>query len=399
MSYFPNVNDPRTYRRIISAIGFAKGCFSSTKPHGWGTRYIDKHFGSANHDLSKWLRKHLLIVSDERYSPLTGKCKEYLLNESGLLYVIDVLSGTHLTYSQWLKTFSTEGNVHRETLPPSVLEVEFSNRKSKIDTEKIVNDWIKNEFGKELLSLNFNYLDKSNRLWHPLQHVRKEYKRRALAEAGLIYEYDIQACAPTLLHQYSQRLPLKFDENGRYVHGPMDLYLHGLRSYLDDKEGFRNKLAFDAQIPLDIVKKIINALFNGAKLSANPKTTINTMVNGNIEKIMFLKQYQPLTELRNDIKTVWKYIKPHINCDVIVDSKGRKRKLPISSRKKWALYFALERQVLNVVHQHLLETKNAFFSEHDGWSTKNPIDIPVLIDKIKTQTGYDIKVDVTNFVP
>jgi hypothetical protein len=65
--YQPNFNDPRVLSRIKTALGFACAVMSETKSHPWSSRYIDKFFGSQRNDLSKYLRKTLLICTDEFY--------------------------------------------------------------------------------------------------------------------------------------------------------------------------------------------------------------------------------------------------------------------------------------------------------------------------------------------
>ena len=88
MNYTPNFSDKRTRARCLRALGFACGVMSTTKPHEWSTRYIDKYFGISSNDLSKYLRTTLLICTDQRYwfnvDTEKSKCKEYILNESGV---------------------------------------------------------------------------------------------------------------------------------------------------------------------------------------------------------------------------------------------------------------------------------------------------------------------------
>lgn len=83
MSYKPNFNDPRVIKKIKTAVGFVGACFSSTKPHQWSTRYMDKFFGQQQNDLSKWLRNELVICTNERYTMGTNHCKEYIKNQTG----------------------------------------------------------------------------------------------------------------------------------------------------------------------------------------------------------------------------------------------------------------------------------------------------------------------------
>jgi predicted DNA-binding ArsR family transcriptional regulator len=70
---------------------------------------------------------------------------------------------------------------------------------------------------------------------------------------------------------------------------------------------------------------------------------------------------------------------------------GKERKVALSSKKKWQLYFELERQVLNEVQKYLRLTKNRYFLEHDGWATEHQINEHELNEYIKHNIGFDVK--------
>ena len=148
MNYTPNLNEPRVQKRIKSAIGFTNACFSATKPRGWSTRYIDKHFGQQQNNLSKWLRDKLLICTNETYTIGKNHCKEYKKNVEGMNELVSLISNI-ISYL-------------------SVLQV---NQKT-INVHKLTTDFINEEFKQELTTKQFTYKDKSNRLWHDLQRVR-----------------------------------------------------------------------------------------------------------------------------------------------------------------------------------------------------------------------------------
>jgi len=182
MAYIPNFNDPRVISRSKRALGFACGVMSSTKAHEWSSRYIDKYFGTSNHQLSKYLRDTLLICTDDfyRYNSSSNQCKQYKLNQIGVDHLRDALKLTHIqTY-------------------PSVAQV------------------AKSDYKEELATGNFEYLDKSNRLWHPLQRYRKQYRQQILADHGYEHSYDIECSAPTLIHQYSQMIP-EVIQDGKWI--------------------------------------------------------------------------------------------------------------------------------------------------------------------------------------
>jgi hypothetical protein len=356
MCYEPNYNDPRVRKRIKKALGFVGSCFSETKPKGWSTRHIDKYLGHQKENLSKYLRSNLLTCINDRYNKDTGQCKKYIKNTTGYDMVRSMLNNIPLYYS--------------------VSEVSE------------ITDWIKDEHKTELSTLNFKYEDKAHRLWNPLQRVRKPYKKIIFSEVGLKYQYDIQCCAPTLIHQYSQK-----------IEEPMDLYLFALQSYLKDRKSIRTMLANEAEISEDHIKVIINALLAGAQLSVNKKSDIYKLLNGDIARIEYLKQHPYIIELRNDIKTCWDYIKPTLYRRSITNKNNKIQVLPISSKQKATIYFQLERLVLEAIVQFMDNSGDIqYFLEHDGWVCSKELDEELLIKWIKDKTGYDIQLEMAVLV-
>lgn len=360
MSYNPNFSDPRVQRRIKRAIGFASGVISATKSQQWSTRYIDKWFGVQSNPLSKYLRQQLLIETNSHWNKETGQCKQYLLNQQGVDFLCDCIGLSNTTTTQ---------------LYPIVLQV------------------AQDEFKTELESGAFTYNDQSHRLWHPLQNWRRDAKREVLESAGYKYHYDIQCCAMTLIHQYSQTIPEVIVDN-KWIQGPMDLYLFALRDYLRDRQRIRAEIAQAAEIPEDVVKRLINALLAGAKLSNNPTTEIYQMLGGDRARIEFLQQHKYLSELRSNIKICWDYIKPTLPRKSNTQSNGKQRMIPISSRQKWNVYFDLERRVLNEVREFLCERNNKHFLEHDGWSCANELDRDCLTKRVHERTGFMLEFEM-----
>lgn len=342
--YKPNFNDPRTIARVKQAMGFACGVMSLTKSRAWSSRYIDQHFGMSGRPLSKYLRKTLLICTDEYYRYNSGdanKCKEYKLNKEGVDFLTGILADNNIQ------------------LYPSVTEVAQAPHI------------------EELTSGEFTYTDLSNRLWHPLQRYRKQYREQVLSDHGYLHDYDIECAAPTLIHQYAQKLG-------------MDLYLFALNKYLTDRTSIRQQIAQAIDLDESAVKEIINALFAGARISCHTESDIYHILNGDLARIEFLKQHEFITELVSDIKTCWEYITPQL-------SRRRNAKtnrlIPVTSKQKWNVYFELERVIINSVRTYLNEREIKYFLIHDGWACEREIDRDNLIEYVRNQTGFDVKFD------
>jgi hypothetical protein len=366
MKYEPNFNDPRVLNRIRHAYGFARAVING-KPHRWSTRFIDKFFGHQGNDLSKWLRNQLLICTSHKYSDSSGLTKEYKLNEAGADYIRDVLQG------------------RRDLVDNSTtIDIEFAHIENRQFDKEVVARFIQKEWGDELTNKTFTYADKSSRLFHPLQNVRKLERQRAFADYDLCYQYDIECAAPTLLHQHAQR-----------QEDPMDLYLFALRKYLRNRQEIRKNLAKDLDIDEKTAKVIINALFCGARVGLGNDFAISQLLDNDPARVIALKEHEYIYELREDIKTCWTYIYPSMTRRSIKDKKNRERLLPVSSKEKWMRYFDLERTCLNAVRTYLDKTNNKYFLEHDGWTCQQLIDINALTEFVFNTTGYQLKFELT----
>ena len=367
-AYTPNARDPRVHNRIKKAFGFACGVLSHDKSHGWSTRYIDRYFGQQQNPLSQWLRGQLLICTNDLYNKDAGITKQYRLNETGANYIRYLLKGGSGTVQDYAEQF-----------PAQDLDVLIATDQHQFD-EQCVAQWVSREYAHELESGEFNYDDKSHRLWHPLQSVKRMYKKPILAQHGFQYHYDIQCAAPTLIHQHAQR-----------QQDPMDLYLFALRRYLEDRTHIRKQIAQAMEIDVRTAKVIVNALFSGARIGNNPDFALSQLLGNDPAKIQFLKEDPYITELRADIKTCWTYITPSMTRRSILDKNNKTRMLPISSREKWMRYFDLERTVLNAVIDYMKSHNMKYFLEHDGWACSQAIDLTQLSQCIFERTGYQVE--------
>jgi len=366
--YKPNLKDPRVIDRIKHAYGFTKAVMSEDKETNWSSRTIDKYFGQHQHELSKYLRNKLLICTSHRYDMNNGKCKSYKINPYGLSFLREVLLGN----TDIVQMDSVDDNNNfSTTLYPSVSQVGI-----QLD-RKLINNWCIREFGEELRTLNFNYKDKSNRLWHPIQNIKKENKKIILAEMGLGNHYDIEACAPNLIKQYAE-------------HTGMDEPLTALNLYLSNKTDVRTRISEQLEVPESIAKIIINALFCGARIGNNRDFAISQLLDHDTARITWLKEDQYINQLRQDIKTCWEYIEPHLPKRYITTKNGIKRKAPLTSKRKWNLYFEQERRVLNQIKTYLELTNNNCFLEHDGFVTQHEVDIIDLKNYIYNTTDYNL---------
>lgn len=324
--YQPNLRDSRVRRRIAAVLDWCDLNLYERDPVRLSAiNDLTPIFGQAQNALSNWLR-HRLLRQIGGYTP--GKANyAYLLKEGSI---------------QSLRTMLGEPAV-------ALTDVQRYERK----------------YATELTTLRFQYNDKSNRLWHPLQNVERE-KKPALWEKYLPFDYDINACAPNLLTQTAARVGLAPEA------------LAGVQRFLDDKTGFRQHVADLTGMSYRQAKAVINSMFNGAKLHPHRSCSTFEVLGFDKDALQRLKTDPQVVELLASVKAIWAQL------DAVLEG-GR--------GAKWRIYFRLEREVIDVCHQYLRDAGNPFFSEHDGWRCQFEVDTDALEALIFEKTGYRLKFD------
>lgn len=352
-NYQPNFNDPRVIKKCGNVMNWCKTHLNSKHSKHISSRVLSKVFGPSCNDLSKWLRVNLLFQVGSY--EVGGECYSYILNKDGLDKISSLIEQNFKPEEERQKK-RRKNKLAAATAIMLNTSVTFSDK-----YEKYVNEMT---FQKD-----FTYKEIDNRFYHELQNIQRDYKTD-FWKGHLPYDYDIEACAPTLLAQYAEQC------------GLIHLLNATLRDYLEHKDEFRNYLADLLDIDVQVAKELINALFNGAKISNNKvyQCSIFKMLDLNEDKLLLLKNDKKIKELRLNIKHMWDRIK--------VIEKGRGTSW--SKGDKWNIYFKLERNVMDVIYDELQKQNIFFFKEHDGFRTNNEIDIDFVEKAITEKTGYKI---------
>lgn len=340
--YIPNFEDPRIQRRCARALEFCQ-LVSSTKANWLSTREIARHLGNTSHPLGSYLKKLLLKEVDSHYSMQAGVCKKYLLNKS---------NADELAKKIGLRTATLTTNIITR-------------------------------YEDELETGNFKYNKTSNRQYHPIQNLPKAIKTQAMQKYGYNYNYDVVCCAPTLITQYARKLGLKTATPN------IDLYI-------SNRTQIRELLAQSYSMPERAVKTAITALFQGAFLSFNKETRIYQELEGNTRYIQCLKDDSFVTELRNEIKTVWSQISPTLPRQYSDKKKKNSEEFKlkrVSGRQKAQLYRELEEEIMKEIEKYLKRNNHIYLLEHDGWRSRDMIDPIEVRDLVRTKTGYLIDID------
>jgi hypothetical protein len=166
-------------------------------------------------------------------------------------------------------------------------------------------------------------------------------------------------------------------------------------NYIANRTIVRATIAAETGLDIKAIKTIINSLFSGARLGLGDDFAVSHLINHDPVAFEVLKNNDYIQQLRSEIRLIWQTIRPHLESRTITDRLGRTRRLPLSSRQKWQLYFELESQVMSSAEKYLRESGNQCFLEHDGWSCRQQISIDDLCHQVYQDTGFSIDIDST----
>lgn len=345
-------------------------------------------------DSYKYYSRILLLKSHNSYSVYEGRTKEYKLNMDGVRYIKYMMENPYspITWRQWQNSsmdISKNKSKNDTEIHKVVRKSRNSNPFGKDDHE--VMEFMDEAYGKQAISGDFQYYHKNNREWNTLQLCKRTFKKPFLAKYNYNHMYDIQTCAPTLLYQYAKECGLNTP-------------LIAIENYLANKQVIRMDLADAIESPISDIKKVINALFCGARLIRNKKfSKIYNMFNDRPDDqdaiVEVLKQDEFIKQLMEDIKVMWNAIAPYEftprYCTCVRKNTGvvYQRKCQVTSKEKWNVYFRLEHSVGKCIKDYLGGHTLKYFYEHDGFSSDMEIDTEELSSYVMENSGYQLKFD------
>lgn len=337
MSYIPNFGDPRIQKRITAAITAVERCVKPHQVYSIAQSQRRAWFGTLSNPLSHWLDLHLLETANPHWNMATGQCIKYRLREQNLHKLKQEL-GITSTY----------------TPTPEVL------------TQIVTGD--------------FEYKLKSDRWFTSAQFIPSKIRGPLLANAGYRYAYDIEAAAPTMLLQRAQQCQPGF-------------IAPSLQAYIDDRTASRTQIATEASCTTDQIKAVMNSLLQGSIISSWSNNKLFCALNYDYALIDRLKQSQSLIAIRFDIKRLWQCLRDEFPREPMIYNNGSMRTRRLSAKQKSAYYRQFENEVARVIQKSLRKQKTRFLWVHDGWQCDQAIDPVALIQQVKRQTGFVIKLD------
>jgi hypothetical protein len=226
----------------------------------------------------------------------------------------------------------------------------------------------------------FEYLDKSNRSYNPLQFISKRVRGSLLANHGYTYNYDIEAAAPTLLIQKARKLNPSLE----LVH---------LEYYTNNRSQVRKEIALECEITEPQVKEVINGVLQGGVVSCWQSSKLFQALNFNYNSVKNLQNNEKFKGISKDIGQMWLTLKQDFPVRYLIDKNGKSRRQRLSARQKSELYRLLEEEVGVITRRYLKKIKVKCLWMHDGWCCDKfvvPSDVEL---EVKRATGYSVKLE------
>jgi hypothetical protein len=301
-------------------------------------------------DFQMWLKRNLFIVVDSTYAPGV-KCKGYVIN----------------------RDFFSE-------------LVQLTSPNSKMTLDDIIERGLATQFKAELTGKkSWEYKESDNGRKHNNAILAPRNIKASLFKD--YNNYDISSAAPTILFQLFHRI---FAELGTEYNRFNEL--SAIKEYIENKDEVRARIANDYSLDLNVVKKIINALFNKAPFSKWDKTTIfKKYLESDYDKMNLLQKDDYIRHLRRDIRRMWMLVNSTMNPEV----KSRRGK-----KSNWFFYMVEESKIRRVIEDELMKLtgkKDVFyFLEHDGFRLhkKFSLNMNFLVGRIKNELGYEVRIEM-----
>ncbi len=361
-------------------------------------RAIQAEFGPNKSALALWLRDFLLIKT-KNYGVDIKRCNEYALNYPNWQKLTDYINSVE---------FKPKRNHKEEKLKQLTKNIQVDL--SKIDHKLITSSYlpIMKQFPiltiKQAIQLttgNFEYSrgNTSNRYINSIQSIPTELRDEIFYEVGFKYNYDFDACAPTIFLHLAKTFGL--------VNG---ILIEPIQHYLDNKEYYRTIVYDiiktgndDKAIKRDkkSAKQLINGLFNGARLAKTPYCTIfNNLLKRNEHKMELLQNNKDIRSLIRAINYCWRRMSRMYYLQQLKDASYSERRQIVKNyfRKgtnKWGLYYMYETKLIDIIKNNMKEEDVNYFIEHDGFRTNKQVNVENILIDIFLLTKLTMSIKMT----
>jgi hypothetical protein len=346
--YKPNLNDPRVKKRVQQALAWCESLELERRPKSIHHGKLREIFGNTGRNPGRWLLTKLL-----------RQVGGYARGQFSFSYVLNV--------EGYERVHAMCGTERRSA--------------SEIVAEKYAGIISGTE--------TVEYVDHGDRRYHPIQNLKREV--RANHFDGW-WDYDIEACAPTLIYQY---VSVGQEE------GWGTKWLPTVRRLVHDKSGMRTHVKELTNLDDGTVKRLINGLFFQMVLSPNSACLAFQLLGQNVELLYRLRSDPLIKAIRREVRFMWNVAASRYALEVARASIKEWRPRSISEKKpklRSLIYRKLERQVMEAMETVLPDSRKGCILMHDGFLIKDRADVEVLERTVLERTGYRIRLKEAQLV-
>lgn len=339
-TYKPNFNDPRIRNRAVSVLAWCDELRLNRKGKQLHHDKLLQVFGNYRQQGSaQWLFSNLLSQSG-KYQPGVSSFT-YRLKEAGYSKVHNKLGSK----------------------PPTELEV------------------VQNVYGAILCGdASPEYNDKGDRRYHPIQNIQRDLRKQAFAGW---WDYDIEACAPTLIYQFAVRKYQSMFGDGA---DPFP----AVTRMIADKAAVRAHLVNLLGIDVQQAKEVLAALLFRATLAPSAKARVFSSLGGDEVRFHKLINDKFIVQLRAEVKSMWGYARSQQIKERGLAGNARPKEPRKSSQKRMKLYLSLERMVMDAMAAQFPVDLPVVLI-HDGFMSKHRLDVAELEKAVLDKTGFVIR--------
>lgn len=338
--YSPNFNDPRIRKRAAAVLAWCDQLRLNRKGRPIHHDKLVKVFGNYRQPgFAQWLYVNLLAQSG-KYQPGVSSFT-YRLKEAGYRKVHEKLG----------------------TDPPNELEV------------------VKAVYGPILSGdASPEYNDKGDRRYHPIQNIQRDLRKQAFAGW---WDYDIEACAPTLIYQFASR-------KHQAMFGAGADPFPTVSRLINEKQAVRAHLVELLGIDVQQAKELLAALLFRATLAPSAKARVFSSLGSDEVRFHRLVNDEFIVRLRSEVERMWRFARLQQLLE------ARECGIPTSRSKKagqirMKLYLSLERRVMDAMFRKLTEKAVPVVLVHDGFMAKAKVDTVELEGEVFSSTGFTIR--------
>lgn len=244
--------------------------------------------------------------------------------------------------------------------------------------------FLRGKFASVLRGDPLEYKGTGQRRFHEIQNVRRETRRELLADW---WDYDIEACAPTLVYQSALR-----EQRRLFGDGPEPF--PALARLVSKKVEVRQQVAELTGFDPDKTKQLLARLFFRASAAPHPAAGLFSMFGGDRLRFEAFLADPFIDEFRTNVKSMWRYALMRDNNErsEVMEAGGKPSWPPRkASKRRMHIYLSLERRVMNAMEDVLAVDGVVPILMHDGFMSRTKVDADALVRAVKDKTGFDVR--------